>query len=1547
MATFVDHVGLNTLVSSSFDDTNTITSNVNLAIATIPPEETLVGINLHRNGPYGYSTWKQLRVSENPLTRFHIKDCKMTFVTQPGPVRNISIDGEKRVRDRYSPLHSYTEPAVTQKAYPLVWNVGRHFKDEDGNVDFENPHRFSIISSYGNQQIAFANDRVSKLLKFDPDEEQTEYVPIKEMYLENGLNKQDSPLTHWEFLQYRETVFPKAVRQYVEQTRSRPQFESFFRHKREDRTKLTGPVIVSTLSDQNDDYAPENYPYGALFDRVANPNYNWDPVSQSAWPLDEHQRFLTRVYDTTDNAIYFRTQVSEHTDTPAESARMRAGEGALMSTLNPYWHLLFGYMGASQLSDTDADDATDAAYQIDIYGLAPSPLYMRRVSLTSSTAVSNPTGMFIDNTGSIELYTGGALWEAGAKRQVRNDDGTYTSAPKQPFYDTYENYVKNIKRYGKNYSIIPEFRMSAQVQDYKRTDSGIELDMFEVTGGISGSTDSSKSNFYEVYSNTDFMKNFEVIADDHKDFTNGKVLSLRCKAIKKFLPYEGFYPCQRTADIAKQFYDSFKDNISVRNQESVELKGFNYGRQLLLAPLFAPGVLFNTIKSGVAVDYPIFSTTGTVSNMLADGTQFVSHHGLHPRFTRSAFDKRIPFEALVEPAKYLADFKITAHEPGVKANLSASAEWDGQGDELYSMMANNFLAESINFFLPNGQLSSVVSKKQKDVVLQSGEVYGMRIKMRRSMNGPRGAVYHYNSSSTPYRPPQDISFTTGSNHLRETFTMYSRPSAFGPPTRGYIDNTTANTNLKNTDAFFHDFELAENRRHTVLNEHQAGSVYGYFQNMDSEYGFNFPFTPPYYHGEGWCHIYFTASSNSMTIKEIQSACTYEYTRYDNSYYLLTSSIGGGGIVGFKFPSKYESGYQELASIGPQGPGNINNNAVQLSASLNINGVGTINKRGSGGSAGSLVVDSGLEEDNRWIIQTKFETPMLNFNHITGDDHLTLPLYGSGTVPRGMWHQYGRLPEDDEGVFVQVAAIPDNYQEAVMGRTASMADMSETLGFSGMGTKLGRLADRKEIFEAVVAVPFIEKEGRKKFFALDKEKIDTYKAGPNADGALAAAAFEALTSGSPQEQIGRSVLSQIEKMKKYIFPPSFDFVNYETSKVKPVAMYIFEFSHTLTQTDLQDIWQNLPPDIGSTMEVAEVAITHPLLKKELLGPGGDSGTNTIEMPDKLKWMVFKVKQRAANNYFKKTVLRNAEVNTDSDSGNVTQDEFGSTSTIQYNWPYDFFSLVEMVKLDAEVELGNADFSDYVDHIPSWDAVQADRDKIEHIVGGLEDDPIPEIDVPEPSYPEAIGGYRAQITLTREPEGVLDSNPNVPPEANMLYIQAKTRFTIAVTAIAAGQDYDSAELGAWEDVDKNSSLARFQQGVIDDMRTRIIWDFDGDEIAAAETQHLFLSVVHGPFRAWSENWWFAGKYDSMATNAAADVAAANQQVSDSAWREEIRRYFRALYEEYDTAFKTKRKAKQKAWDQTYITHHTNVLWTAEFEIELYNSIDTGGSASVTLD
>lgn len=1249
MPTFVDFAGMNTLVSSSFTTgsgaDNVLSSGKNTEIADIEEDE-LVGINLHRNGPYGYSTWKQLRVSENPITRYHRANNKITFVTQPGPVRNVVSNGDFRVRDRYSSLYSYTEPALAQNSYPLVWNVGRHFKDDDGNLDLQ---QFSILSSYGNSKISFANDEMNQTLKTELDGNNTEYPEIAKMYLEGGLNKEESPLTYWEFLQYRETIHPKLPHQFLNNYRTRPSFNSYYRYDRLTRTKQ--------LEETDFRFEPAEPKGGGLYYGIY--------ARQSTWPLDEHEDFLSRDFFDLSSSIDWQNydyDLSERTTGfSSDTSVGRFGEGILMNSYTQFWYELPSHWPvSSNLVELNNN-----------FGVGP--LYTRRVSLSTTQSVSNPTGMAIPQTGglpSVTIYQGGALWEAGDRRWVRDENNNYVSASRQPLFDTYENHTSDIRLIGKNYTILPEFRISTQISDIlKSSENFLDQDLFEVVGGISDSTDSSKANFYNVYSNTDFMRQFEVLENDHDGFANEKVLSLRCKAIKKFVPYEGFYPCQVTADLAKQFYDSYGSKIDL-NIPTSNTSSANFLKQAMLTPLFAPGVLFNTIKSGIAVDYPI------IFNGINAPIGIINQD----------FDKRIPFEALVEPEKHLANIEIANNEPSQYANLSASAIWNGDGDELYKMKANNFLAEVPEFFLPNKSLTSIVSKKQRSgFLLESGSVYGMRVRMRRSMNQALNPVYNSGSESSRYFVPQDII----GNGLKETFTMYSRPSAFGPPTFGY--NEINHSSSGPEDSPFYQFSQ-DRISNLVTGSSEADFV------SDSRNGYNFPFTPPYYHGEAWCDITITGTGEALTIKQIQDAASYEYSRFDKSPWesYVSQSSGVTGVV----------------STGPQGFNDINKFAVQLSSSLNIKGIGKVQTKSTAGAAGGLqtaVVDSAIDEDARWVIQTKFETPMLNFNHVsTASSTLSLPEWSPETVPRGIWHQYGLIPEEGEGVYLSVEPIPDSYQLYSMKRSsADIRDLSEELGFSGVSTKLGRIAPSKMISEAVVAVPFLEEGGKRKFFRIDKNKVDMFKEGKLSE----------LTTGEPQSQIGRSVLLQMEKMNKFVLPPSFDFLNYDN--VEPIAMYIFEFSHRLSQQDLSDIWQNIPPDLAVTPEIDEVAITHPLLKKELLGQGGELGNESIDIPQNLKWMVFKAKQRAASSYFKKTVQRNDEVNTDVGSGNTTVDEFGPTNKVHFNWPYDYFSLVELAKIDSEVEFGNADFSSYTDNIPSWDGQTADFQKIESIVSGVAD------------------------------------------------------------------------------------------------------------------------------------------------------------------------------------------------------------------------------------
>jgi len=160
------------------------------------------------------------------------------------------------------------------------------------------------------------------------------------------------------------------------------------------------------------------------------------------------------------------------------------------------------------------------------------------------------------------------------------------------------------------------------------------------------------------------------------------------------------------------------------------------------------------------------------------------------------------------------------------------------------------------------------------------------------------------------------------------------------------------------------------------------------------------------------------------------------------------------------------------------------------------------------------------------------------------------------------------------------------------------------------------------------------------------------------------------------------------------------VKYED--VNPFAMYIFEFKHNLTKQDVADIWQNLPPEIGTSMETAESSISHELLSAELLGDGAvvkndvlDENAQGKGIPSNVQWMIFKVKKRAKTNYFDKIVAKKGTTEDTSEVKlvGVTNAVTGKKDKdITYNWPYDFFSLVELVKIDAEVSFANIENDD---------------------------------------------------------------------------------------------------------------------------------------------------------------------------------------------------------------------------------------------------------------
>jgi hypothetical protein len=155
------------------------------------------------------------------------------------------------------------------------------------------------------------------------------------------------------------------------------------------------------------------------------------------------------------------------------------------------------------------------------------------------------------------------------------------------------------------------------------------------------------------------------------------------------------------------------------------------------------------------------------------------------------------------------------------------------------------------------------------------------------------------------------------------------------------------------------------------------------------------------------------------------------------------------------------------------------------------------------------------------------------------------------------------------------------------------------------------------------------------------------------------------------------------MKDYVLPPKYDFFYRPSTEVQPFAMFVFEFDMQLNRQDLSDIWQNLPPTSADG-------------KKDLAG-GFDKQASNFKVsygeegswfpegiPSDTRWMVFKVKQRAAYDYYEQ--VRQSSFAQGLTSKVAKKGSFVDP-TYSYNWPYDFFSFVELAKIDAEMEVNN--------------------------------------------------------------------------------------------------------------------------------------------------------------------------------------------------------------------------------------------------------------------
>ena len=571
--------------------------------------------------------------------------------------------------------------------------------------------------------------------------------------------------------------------------------------------------------------------------------------------------------------------------------------------------------------------------------------------------------------------------------------------------------------------------------------------------------------------------------------------------------------------------------------------------------------------------------------------------------------------------------------------------------------------------------------------------------------------FRYALDETGYPIPQDPINThlNDAGPYRENFTLYSRPTAFGPPIAGL----------------------------NPLNS-ESGSIYHTNNVMDSFTGYNGAYTPPYYNGESWCDIIFRPQANqSYNLERILNESKFVYWRVDAGFPSGSTIVGSDALHEGAPPSGNVGTtlvYDDVNLMTNFGitrrndePGGlpraiyagsvINGNSMQMSASIDLFGIEEITLL----ETDPTTKKTSARNDSvgqRWVIKPKFETPHMNFassslNRTNDVFDVSMPVYGSGSVPRGMWHQFGTL-DKEKGVYLEYTDIPENWlqnhhlvkwfhsaynnntlenSETLYSRVKSFTEICD---FDTKSVRLGELKESIDVYEAVVAVPYIisyidpDTTTTRTEFSEQITRQKSFVSIPEERYNAALTNVIGTKYGDSEEAAGESIRRQVELMKKYIFPPELDFVSNQFN-MEPIVMYIFEFKYSFDKDDLSYMWQNLAPRNHQKITTQATYTAHELIDTELLTE------ENLSENENLRWMVFKVKQRSQADW--------TRLKTNSDPTTL-QDILGAASPrtaargpgvktvtppflenggfrVAYNWPYDYLSFVEKIKIDAEI------------------------------------------------------------------------------------------------------------------------------------------------------------------------------------------------------------------------------------------------------------------------
>lgn len=961
-----------------------------------------------------FAPWSQLRSSYLPTSRFLRNNNLFELLPEEvsgfqtlGFANNTSIrtyPDQAQTPNTISKYYSrqYREPVITSRYKPLIHHIETFIGDADNTSD--NKITLNLEYSYGNSLMGFANRELNKRLqgnlKFN-------HNIIKRPYevLRDEINRGPSPslngINMIKMFAYNETIYPREVNTYLSGTRARLSFvNNLWRDDNPEPSTIFGYPNYNALF-----YAPsiikENNPQlprivgpfttsqGYVVQRgeqlpFSNTNPSFPQAtgygSASIWPLDSYlyssqaQTYATNTFKTGT----FSTHI-----VLADQATTECGE--LMMTS-------FG---------TVIDHATDSdvAYNTQSFAFqqnAPNKVSAQYIYCRPFVTGNEGTTSF--NVAA--AFPGGPAfsrppWTAGSERRHVDGEIKYSLNTKSfPFYNSYDEWAEELRLIGKAYSIVPEYRISEHVSTFKDNRSLFTAisSSLEITGANSNIYDGTNSSFYTRFATTDnieFMSDFMSYDKGDVDYIFNKYprhLELSSDALVKMLPYEGFYPVNRTLQLATLYSQSYGPN----SQYSPSTITGSFGKwRSLLRPFFAPGIMYNSIKSGVAVDYPIRRAGRNRPSSLAyensDGSAWSAnlydpiYPGYkigHPLFgclvggTTSSLPvsgnlpgntrrnpnsmdwsdpdvndlfwaDRLPFESILAPEDYLsADLTTkTGSLATILSDVNGIMKLDATGsfipgsidsNNLYKKAVSNFIANVPSFFLRTKNNKFGHPGKMTKFVSQFG-------------NPSKG-------SQEVTSAARKVSVDAGTAYMMEIgllktdqFNLYSNPAAFGQAT--------------STNSLLKPWHIVQG----------SGSWTPSGSSWPKHHGEYAPFAPPYYYGPSLARITFmpTGDKTEYTLDEIlnndRGEVFVDYLNESGSYYDINSgSFVTSDNVTISSNQTPEYGWNRAWL-----------NRMDIDASINIGNEFPV-------GPGSAYRSS---DPNKWTIMPKWETPVLDFPNV--------------------------------------------------------------------------------------------------------------------------------------------------------------------------------------------------------------------------------------------------------------------------------------------------------------------------------------------------------------------------------------------------------------------------------------------------------------------------------------------------------------------------------------------------------------------------------------